>query len=268
MKTFVKRSLTGLLFVIIIITAVVLGPYTFAGVFFIFMLLALYEFYKPTVKKRLFKGLGFFGGSLIYIILFFNAKHHLPIETLFVLFPVVSIILLSVILYKKRDSGFTEAVFTFAGLIYVAIPFSLLIYYPYLLEAHYNYYILLGFLILIWSNDTFAYITGSLIGRHTLYKEISPKKTWEGTIGGILYTIAIGVLLSLFYIELHIIHWIIISLIIGVFGNIGDLVESAFKRNADIKDSGNILPGHGGVLDRFDALIFTTPFVFLYLYFI
>ncbi|MBP5189303.1 MAG: phosphatidate cytidylyltransferase, partial [Bacteroidales bacterium] len=120
--------------------------------------------------------------------------------------------------------------------------------------------------ILIWVNDSFAYITGMLLGKHKMWERHSPNKTWEGTIGGVVFCIAAAIFVGpLFYPHIHIMVWAIIGLICSVVGTLGDLVESMFKRYCGVKDSGNIMPGHGGVLDRFDSILMAVPFVLLFL---
>jgi phosphatidate cytidylyltransferase len=135
----------------------------------------------------------------------------------------------------------------------------------------YNPKIIIGLFILIWTNDTFAYIVGKTIGKHKLFERISPKKTIEGFIGGIIFAVFAGYLISKYYIrattqfsDKSILIWTIIAVIVGVIGTIGDLIESKFKRIAGVKDSGKIMPGHGGILDRLDSVIFVAPFVFLF----
>jgi phosphatidate cytidylyltransferase len=135
----------------------------------------------------------------------------------------------------------------------------------------YNPKIIIGLFILIWTNDTFAYIVGKSIGKNKLFEKISPKKTIEGFIGGIFFAILAGYLISKYYIKASpqfsaksILIWTIIATIVGVIGTIGDLIESKFKRIAGVKDSGKIMPGHGGILDRLDSVIFVAPFVFLF----
>ena len=131
--------------------------------------------------------------------------------------------------------------------------------------------LIIGLFILIWTNDTFAYIVGKSIGRNKLFERISPKKTIEGFVGGILFAIFAGYLISKYYIqasaehsEKSIIIWTSIAVIVGVAGTIGDLIESKFKRIAGVKDSGSIMPGHGGILDRLDSVIFVAPIIFLF----
>ena len=129
----------------------------------------------------------------------------------------------------------------------------------------YNPKILISILILIWTNDTFAYIVGKSIGRTKLFPSISPKKTIEGFLGGILFSIISGYLLAVFFIEAKLIYiWIVISIIVSIFSTLGDLIESKFKRLAGVKDSGKIMPGHGGILDRLDSIIFVIPFINLF----
>jgi phosphatidate cytidylyltransferase len=123
----------------------------------------------------------------------------------------------------------------------------------------------LGVVLLIWANDTFAYFTGSLFGKHKILPSISPKKTWEGFFGGLIFALITAWMLSLYFHKLDLQQWLIVATIVVVFGTMGDFFESMIKRKAGVKDSGNILPGHGGILDRFDALLFCVPFVMVYL---
>jgi len=124
---------------------------------------------------------------------------------------------------------------------------------------------LLGFFVIMWSNDVFAYLVGSKIGKHKLFERHSPKKSWEGSIGGFIFAIIAAFILSIFYTHFSVVEWISLGAIIAVTGTFGDLAESLLKRNSGVKDSGTIFPGHGGVLDRFDAVLFASPFVFVYL---
>lgn len=124
---------------------------------------------------------------------------------------------------------------------------------------------IVGMIFFIWLNDTGAYFVGSFFGKHKFYEKISPNKTWEGTLGGIAFCIGLSFVVASMFPQLAQIHWIAISVIVAVFGTLGDLVESMLKRLAGVKDSGSLMPGHGGVLDRFDSLFFATPFVFCYL---
>src|SRR5690606_21284815 len=130
-------------------------------------------------------------------------------------------------------------------------------------ENQYQPKLVLGFFILIWCNDTFAYICGKLLGKHKLFPSISPKKTIEGFVGGVLFAIIAGVLINSYFIEVSYLFWVLVAILVASFGTVGDLVESKFKRQAEIKDSGKIIPGHGGILDRLDSFIFVAPFLLL-----
>lgn len=140
----------------------------------------------------------------------------------------------------------------------------------YLIPGHETYTtaILIGLFVLVWSSDVFAYLIGSMFGKHRLFERVSPKKSWEGSIGGLAFAILAAYILSLFYTELSIINWIIMAVIVVITGTLGDLSASLLKRIAGVKDTGTLLPGHGGVLDRFDAVLFAAPFVFVYINFI
>ena len=128
----------------------------------------------------------------------------------------------------------------------------------------YHYAFLLALFVFIWVNDSFAYLTGSLFGKHRMFERISPKKSWEGFIGGAAFTIAASVIFANYFTQLPLWGWIGFAILMIIFGTLGDLVESLFKRTLNVKDSGNILPGHGGILDRIDSVIFSIPALFIY----
>ncbi len=168
-------------------------------------------------------------------------------------------------LYLKSEKPFEEISIVSNSIIYVVMP---LIAYTSLgyLNGPYNYEIPMGMLFLIWANDTGAYLLGISIGKHRLFERISPKKSWEGFFGGMILAIIAGYILSGYFQSLALLHWIMIALIVVIFGTLGDLIESMLKRSKGLKDSGSILPGHGGALDRFDGLLIAAPVVYLYLH--
>ena len=178
-------------------------------------------------------------------------------------------------IFSKNEKPIQDVAYTIAGIIYVGLPFALLNRISWMQEGinngkifrgcDYNFHLILGPILLIWASDTFAYLVGSLIGKRKLYERISPGKTWEGTIGGGVLTLASSYIVAGWFPEIAFVHWLVISALVVVFGTLGDLFESLLKRQVGIKDSGKIMPGHGGILDRFDSLIFVTPFVYLYL---
>jgi phosphatidate cytidylyltransferase len=185
----------------------------------------------------------------------------------FFLFPLLCLFLiLPIELYRKREHPFTNIAHGLLGIIYVAIPVTLLINIVHPSdEIGYNPLFFVGWLMLILSSDSGAYLAGTAFGKHKLFERISPKKSWEGAIGGLLMSIAFAVGFSYFLDFLTVWEWIGLSVISVVAGIYGDLVESLLKRNVGAKDSGTLLPGHGGVLDRLDSIVLATPFAFVYL---
>ena len=153
------------------------------------------------------------------------------------------------------------------GILYVALPFSMLntLTINEFTGNNYNYVFILSLFIFLWTNDTGAFVVGSLIGRNKLFERISPKKTWEGFIGGVIFAVLAAIIISMFYSEINRTEWIIFAVLVAVFGTLGDLIESMIKRRLSIKDSSNLLPGHGGLLDRFDSTLLAVPVIFFYL---
>lgn len=175
-------------------------------------------------------------------------------------------------LFSHRTNPIESMVYTVIPWIYITIPFALLLEIPYLSTTSilktYRFEIIISVFFLIWANDIGAYFVGKSIGKHKLFERISPKKTWEGSIGGLLSAIIIGFLLYSYWGLFSFSEWIGLTIITVVFGSLGDLVESQLKRVIGVKDSGTLLPGHGGFLDRFDAFLFALPFVYIYLQFL
>ena len=173
-------------------------------------------------------------------------------------------------LYYRDEIPFQNISSTLFGLLYITVPFSVLNYLSFNAELNSvigmneHYSILVQVFIILWCNDTFAYVVGRLIGKHKLFETLSPKKTIEGMFGGVLFSIIAGYLIS-YFTDSSVLHWIILSVIISILGMFGDLSESYLKRAGNIKDSGNISTGHGGVLDRFDGILLAAPVVFAYL---
>jgi phosphatidate cytidylyltransferase len=166
-------------------------------------------------------------------------------------------------LFEKKDRFLdTQAKYVFL-IGYLIIPIIIFTKIPFV----YNQYvpeIIISILVIIWANDTFAYLVGITMGKNKLFERISPKKTIEGFVGGVVFAVVAGILLAQFYLHQEILKWIILAMIVSAFGTLGDLIESKFKRIAGVKDSGNIMPGHGGFLDRLDSIIFVAPFVYLF----
>lgn len=163
-------------------------------------------------------------------------------------------------LWNHSDQPFRDAAYTMVPMLYAAIPLGLM---PLL---HVSYNVLVMVLIMVWMNDNGAYMGGSLLGKHKMWERHSPGKTWEGTAIGVLFTLATAIFVGpLFNSDIAWYHWLVLGIICSVIDTLGDLVESMLKRSVGMKDSGKIMPGHGGFLDRFDSLLIATPFVFVYL---
>lgn len=267
-KDLLKRVLTAALFLIILLSGILINEYLFLGIFLIITAISQLELYKLFENKEHYtqKKYGIFLGMVLFATSFFVAKG--VIDSASYYFTIFLIILMFVIqLYNKRETHFTCIAFTLVAIIYVAIPLSTINYIAFagINENQYTYKFVLAMFVMIWTNDSGAYIFGSIFGKHKLFEKISPKKTWEGTIGGFFTALVASYIISLWFTELSLIQWFIFAAVVSVFGTYGDLVESHLKRRAGVKDSGRIMPGHGGMLDRFDSTYFAAPMIFLYL---
>jgi phosphatidate cytidylyltransferase len=269
MNNFVQRTITGAVFGIVLLGSILWNQYTFYSLFVLITILGILEFYRITTNE-MYRPQKYFG-TVITIALFI-------ITNLFVMQginPAWYLVLISLIflmfifeLYTKANMPFHNIAITLAGIIYIGIPFSMLngIAYPEIKAGQgYSPHILLGMIYMIWANDTGAYLVGRKLGRHKLFERISPNKTWEGSLGGAFFALIGAYIISIYYTDLALMDWMLISIIVIVMGTFGDLVESLLKRSLNIKDSGTILPGHGGILDRFDSIIMAAPFVLLYI---
>jgi phosphatidate cytidylyltransferase len=229
---------------------------------------ALWEFYDLAEKGgyRPQKWFGIINGILVFLLFYFNAVGLIPAKMLLIPILPVSVMFISE-MYRQADDNFKNIAFSLMGLIYVAVPFSTLSFLAVNSFTHniFSPIFLFSFFLMIWANDTGAYLTGVMIGKHKLFERISPKKTWEGSGGGLVFTFLAGFLISLYNTDLNLWEWLGYAAIVVVFGTYGDLAESLIKRRTGVKDSGNILPGHGGMLDRFDSAILAAPVIFLYL---
>lgn len=267
MPNIVVRGITGLVYVLSVIAAIFIHPIVCVAYFFIIAIAGQNEFYH-NVKKYNIKP-NILLGNLLGIILYFmivicsSCEEDLSAVFLAALI-VVSLLVFIVELYSKAKEHFTNVAYTFLGGIYAVVPLaltSLIIS----IKGDFSPMILMSVFIFAWCNDTFAYLTGMKFGKHKLFERISPKKTWEGSIGGAVSVIIAAVIISLFSDSMQVYDYIIIAVLTSIVGTFGDLAESMFKRQIGVKDSGNILPGHGGILDRFDILLLVLPVVYAYL---
>ncbi len=266
MNETITRTLSGLVYVTLLLIATSYSLHSFYLVFGLFMLLSIYEFCQLIKLNKII-------ALLIGIILFSFGTYYttnktndilLLIATLF-----VSIKCIFFLFSTKKNvlDSYSKYIYLIG---YIILPLIIITKIPFGSRG-YNPKIIISVFILIWTNDTFAYIVGKSIGKHKLLEKISPKKTIEGFIGGIIFSIIAGFLISKYffnpsndYSEKSIFIWTVSALIISIFSTLGDLIESKFKRIAGVKDSGIIMPGHGGMLDRLDSVIFVAPFVYLF----
>jgi len=269
LSNLVVRTITGIIFLVVVVGSIILSEYSFFLLFELIILGAMYEFYTLAQKKG-FKPQRTFGmviGAFIFASTYLYVNNYID-SKLFLFFIPLIIGTFIVELYRKSEYVFVDIGFTVLGILYIAVPLSFSNLIVFSEDQNYNWQLLLGFFFLVWSFDTLAYVFGVSFGKHRLFERISPKKSWEGFIGGTISSIGIAYIISIFLVDLSFMQWAVLSILISVFGTYGDLVESSFKRNIDEKDSGSLLPGHGGVLDRFDAVFFTLPLFYLYLQFV
>jgi len=287
MNETLKRTISGAVYIALLLTSILFSTESFIILFGIFLVIATYEFCNLVKINKyfaiLFVSLFYSIVSLIsfyrtetesYISKILKENTLLTVNTdkLFsVLLIITLIISIKCIVFLFDDTQIISRVSKYIYLIgYIMLPFLFIVKISFGIAA-YNPKIIIGLFILIWTNDTFAYLVGKSIGKHKLFERISPKKTIEGFFGGVVFAAFAGFLISKFYIQptpefsnKSILIWMIIALIVSVFGTIGDLIESKFKRIAGVKDSGSIMPGHGGVLDRLDSVIFVAPVIYLF----
>ncbi len=266
-NNFVKRIISGLLFIVLVTGCIFLHPVSFFILFFCINILGLLEFIRIVKPLDIHINIPvcLICGATLFTAGFLD--NYIGYEKAYLYF-FIAIFALSICeLYRKKASAFQNLAFGFYALLYVTTPFTLLNYLPYLHTGEWQPETIFLPFVLVWFNDTFAYLFGSQFGKHKLFPRISPKKSWEGAIGGGISTIIAGVVIAP-YINLTYADTAMITCIVVFFGTIGDLIESMFKRCTDIKDSGHIMPGHGGVLDRLDSILFIIPAIYVYLKFI
>jgi phosphatidate cytidylyltransferase len=261
-----QRIITGILGAALIIFGIVVSEWAYFAIFFVICLLSLIEFYALSGLDGMLpqKWFGTLCGLIIYCLSFFIERGDISYRYYFLIFPLVSCVYM-IKLYKKFErKPFTNIAFTFLGIFYVAVPFTLLNIAAFE-NGFYNFQIIFGCLFILWATDTGAYFAGTYFGRRKLFERISPKKSWEGALGGALLAFIFAFGIAHYFDTLEFWQWMVIASIIVVGGIYGDLVESLLKRSIEIKDSGDALPGHGGFLDRFDGLLISAPFIVAFL---
>ncbi|MBC7494178.1 MAG: phosphatidate cytidylyltransferase [Flavobacterium sp.] len=272
MNETLKRAISGSVYVILLLFCIYYSAFTYFILFCFFLIVAIFEFSSLLkINKILPIGLAFltfFGYSYTLLANLTISKTY---ETIFLL--ITLYVSIRAIFFLFNDLKTELTIFNKVDFLigYIIFPFLILAKIPFGDNNQYDPKIITGIFIIIWTNDTFAYIVGKSIGKNKLLERISPKKTIEGFIGGVAFAIIAGLLISKYFVQptenftnKSALIWMTTALLIGVFGTIGDLIESKFKRIAGVKDSGKIMPGHGGILDRLDSVIFVAPFIYLF----
>lgn len=267
MNETLKRAISGAVYIVLLIFSITYSTESFFVLFGVFLLIAVFEFCELVHINKIF--------PVIIAVLMYGSVTYLETQnqplsknfdyTLLAVTLLISFQCIYFLFNEKQYKVDTISKYIFL-LGYIILPFIIITKIPFGIKG-YNPKIIIGIFILIWTNDTFAYIVGKSIGKHKLYEKISPKKTIEGFLGGIVFAVIASYLIATYYIEgkqTAQFIWLGFALIVGIFGTIGDLIESKFKRIANVKDSGKIMPGHGGILDRLDSVIFVAPFIFLF----
>jgi phosphatidate cytidylyltransferase len=256
------RSISGSIFIALLVGSTIFSETSFFIIFGIFLFIVSLEYSNLTKLAKYSKAIPLLNIVIFNFFCFWEIPQQLLciILTISVLTCIYGIYLLFQI-KKEKLTIFQKYLF---NLGYIVFPFIFLIKIPFIGD-NFKPLIIIGIFILIWANDTFAYIVGKKWGKNKLFELVSPKKTIEGFIGGMFFTIIFAFILSKSNFIFKFENWIVIALIVSIFGTLGDLFESKLKRIAKVKDSGNIMPGHGGLLDRLDSVIYVAPLVYLYL---
>ena len=258
MRELLRRLLTGAVYVILLLSAIFLSSDAFDFLFMAFGLACLYEYKRLVHLRGYYIFIAYLGLWWAYIYLI---QDKVLINILMLLTLIVNLALIGYLFSNRSRLYFNYQKFI-AGLFYIGGGCIFLTMIPYN-EKEFAKLLIMGIFILIWVNDSFAYLVGKTLGRNKLYPSISPKKTIEGTLGGFVFTLLAAYLMARYEPILDLTQWMILAAVIVIMGSLGDLLESKLKRQAGVKDSGAILPGHGGMLDRLDSLIFAAPFAYL-----
>ena len=275
MKNLIIRAITGILFIGIIIGAILYSKYTLLALLLVITTLTLTEFYRliegsNSPKITLFVNI--LGGNYLTLSLYLYASDILPAFSkgiVFIPYLIYFLCCFIIQLYMKDKDPITRWSHSFMGQVYIALPIGLLSFLafePSSTFLFYNPWLLLSFFAFIWINDTGAFLVGSAIGKKRLFERISPKKSWEGSIGGGVVAIGVAFILAHYFPVMSMPEWAGLALVVVIFGTWGDLTESLLKRQLHVKDSGTILPGHGGMLDRFDSVLLAAPAAVIYLF--
>ncbi len=262
MKEIFRRLITGIVYVVILLSAIFLNSDAFDFLFMAFGLACLFEYKRMTKLKGYYIFSAYLALWWAFIYFINDFAYHQNIVNILMFLTITINIVLLLYLFSEKEKIFTSLQKFLIGLFYIGGGCIFLTMIPYR-DNDFAKLLIMGIFILIWVNDSFAYLVGKTIGKNKLFPSVSPKKTWEGTIGGLVFALIAAYIMAKYETHINLIQWLILAVVIVISGSLGDLLESKFKRAAGIKDSGAILPGHGGMLDRLDSLIFAAPFAYL-----
>jgi phosphatidate cytidylyltransferase len=265
LRELLTRSVTGIIYALLLVGSVILHPIAFLIVYLAITILSLKEFFKLAQKEgtKPQQIAGLITAAVIFLITFLvhfsgiSAKWYLIV-------PFLLLIILISEIFRKKNNPYLNLSMLVLGLVYVALPITsanMVLFNSY--TPGYSFELLIFFYMILWVYDTGAYLVGSLIGRHKLSKRLSPKKSWEGLAGGVVLALAINAIFGGLFNSIPAPDRWVIAVVIIIAGTFGDLFESLWKRSLGIKDSGKVLPGHGGWLDRLDSILFALPSVYL-----
>jgi phosphatidate cytidylyltransferase len=264
-----QRTISGIIGAALMVSLIAVNEYTFVTLLTALSLASLHEF-NHLISTKMDANPNRFMGMLISFfaiqIFFLVEVGLLSSKFYFLIVPLVSVMFITE-LYRKSARPFQNIAYTALSLVYTILPFLFFLKIAFVFNGKYSQHIVFGLFFVLWASDIGAYFTGKALGKHKLFPSVSPGKTWEGAIGGAVISMALAYGLSVFWTELSLFQWLGTSIIVVIFGMYGDLVESALKRSINIKDSGTMIPGHGGFLDRFDGLYLSLPVVYSFLQF-
>lgn len=269
LSNLITRTIAGAVYIALIVGSLLLGNVSFGLLCMIILIFSMDEYFKLIKRIKIstdaLTSILMAAALMLILILY---KNDLVGSNWLYLPPLLVLLTLMSQVFKKHRNPVQSVALTSFSYLYLLLPMACLYmlgFYSGSWSNQFNYEVVLGLFILNWASDTGAYLVGSAIGKTKLLERISPKKTIEGSLGGLVVTVGIAFLLSTYFHQVTTLDWIVIALIVVFFGTSGDLFESLLKRKAEVKDSGKLIPGHGGMLDRFDSIYFSAPAVFVYL---
>jgi len=280
MNNFLTRTLSGFFFVLVILGSIWIDKFVFAAVFTIISGWTVFEFHKLTNQQQdvqVVPAFAVIGAVILFLTSFLHSTGILQYPS-FSFYGLYIVMVLVTELFRQKKNPINNWAYFLLGQIIIALPFSLLNFIGFMVsdnpmlifsgEGEYNPLMLMAVFVTIWVNDSGAYVFGVTLGKHRMFERVSPKKSWEGFFGGAITALISGYIFSLIVPEISLIQWLIFSEIVVIFGTFGDLLESLMKRTIHVKDSGDVIPGHGGLLDRFDSMLLVAPAIFIYLSFL